>query len=142
MLRLRTAGPVREGPELLPGPTGRAGSMVLWSVSCPADLMAVGARTCTYPCVHTQRVCMGVSRWRNKRVRQTSVILPPVSNSQHPAFSHRGGVICNIPETPECKGGQFLVSRGLQGWFLRYSSLEVVPRFGPPTPSFPQRSSF
>ena len=114
MLRLRTAGPFERRPGTPPGPTDSAGSRVfLWSVSYPADLTGSSEHVHVYSplCVHTC-VCMGDEQVEKQKGAANICHPATVSNSQYPAFSHRGDMICNIPETPECKGGQFLVSRG------------------------------
>lgn len=59
-----------------------------------------------------------------------------VANLCHPTTisNSQGGVICTIPETPECKGGQFLVSGGSKDGSLDTPSLAVVLRFSLPPP--------
>ena len=104
---------------------------------------SVHAHMCPHPCVCTHVCAWGMSRWRNKRVWQTSVIYHrqqlPVSS-----FQPQGWYDLQYTGDPRMQRRSISSFQGLQGWFLRYSLTSSGFQIRPPPlhPPFLQRSSF
>lgn len=94
---------------------------------------------CPHPCVCTHVCAWGMSRWRNKRVWQTSVIYHrqqlPVSS-----FQPQGWYDLQYTGDPRMQRQSISSFQGLQGWFLRYSLTSSGSQIRPPpTPHHSRR---